>query len=273
VTPAVRGRTRNSLTLNSGRDRSPFNLHPMVQVEKSGLLFLDKLSLHSWETVGRQLVSIVDSSTWWIADWLSYGESSFQDRYLEALKKTNLSYQTLRNYAWVARRFEIARRRDVLSFGHHAEVAALEQPEQDYWLRKAEELGWSRNQLRSEVKASQRERRIASAQPGADSAESSPSASNILELELTKEQDFLFKAVSEALRQPFQAWAIDVLDSAARQILSDNDMEVLCVQEADNSNPLAETINPGLIAGLEREWEVFGHLLTWSWRAGMGDAA
>jgi hypothetical protein len=197
-------------------------LHPLIRVEKSGLLFLEKLPLHSWEMVGQQLVSIAESSTWWIADWLAYGEFSFQDRYLEAVRKTNLSYQTLRNYAWVARRFEIARRRDALSFGHHAEVAALEQPEQDYWLRKAEELGWSRNQLRSEVKTSLRDRRDdAALQSGGDGSGETPvPIQNILKLELTEEQEFLFSAVSEAVQQPFQDWAVDVLDSAARRILS-----------------------------------------------------
>jgi len=69
-----------------------------------------------------------------------------------------LDYGTLRNYAWVARRFALSRRRDMLSFGHHAEVAAMPEAEQEYWLGKAEELSWSRNQLRREVRASLRER-------------------------------------------------------------------------------------------------------------------
>jgi hypothetical protein len=87
-----------------------------------------------------------------------YGESAYTGRYREAIEKTSLDYQTLRNYAWVARRFPMSRRRDTLSFGHHAEVAALQGPEQDYWLRKAEELRWSRNQLRREVHTSLTER-------------------------------------------------------------------------------------------------------------------
>ncbi len=33
---------------------------------------------------------------------------------------------------------EFSRRRENLSFGHHANVAALEPPEQDYWLDNAE---------------------------------------------------------------------------------------------------------------------------------------
>jgi len=125
-----------------------------VQLQQSGLLFTANQSLSKWEQLGTKLFSFADSSTWWIADWLVYGESTFHDRYQEAIKRTSLSYQTLRNYTWVARRFPLPRRRQGVSFSHHLEVVALEQPEQDYWLRKAEDLGWSRNKLRGEVRSS-----------------------------------------------------------------------------------------------------------------------
>ncbi|MFF7788595.1 LmbU family transcriptional regulator [Streptomyces sp. NPDC007991] len=125
-----------------------------VQLHKSGLLFTAKQSFSTWEQLGTELFSFADSSTWWIADWLVYGESVFHDRYEEAIKRTSLSYQTLRNYSWVARAFPLSRRHQGLSFSHHLEVVALEEPEQDYWLRKAQELGWSRNKLRREIRSS-----------------------------------------------------------------------------------------------------------------------
>ena len=58
------------------------------------------------------------------------------------------------------------RRRDSLSFGHHAEVAALPEAEQDYWLRKAEQLGWPVKRLRSQVPASHDERAAGDSSPG-----------------------------------------------------------------------------------------------------------
>ncbi|MEU4621969.1 LmbU family transcriptional regulator [Actinoplanes sp. NPDC023801] len=125
-----------------------------VQFHASGLLFTANPNLYKWEQLGTKLFSFADSSTWWIADWLVYGESTFRDRYEEAIKRTSLSYQTLRNYTWVARRFPLPRRRQGLSFSHHLEVVALQQHEQDYWLRKAEEQHWSRNKLRGEVRSS-----------------------------------------------------------------------------------------------------------------------
>ncbi|MER6710846.1 LmbU family transcriptional regulator [Streptomyces sp. NPDC000877] len=148
VSPA--GRTARHMA--AGAARQPRGSG--VQLYKSGLLFTAKQSFRTWEELGTELFSFADSSTWWIADWLVYGESVFQDRYEEAIKRTSRSYQTLRNYSWVARAFPLSRRRQGLSFSHHLEVVALEEPEQDYWLRKAEELGWSRNKLRREVRSS-----------------------------------------------------------------------------------------------------------------------
>ncbi|MER5411380.1 LmbU family transcriptional regulator [Streptomyces virginiae] len=137
-----------------------------VQFHKSGLSFTSKQSVNMWEQVGTGLLSFADSSTWWVADWLVYGESEFQDRYHEAVKRTSLSYQTLRNYTWVARKFPLTRRRQNLSFSHHLEVVALDEPEQDYWLRKAEAMGWSRNKLRGEVRSSLRARQGEVAESG-----------------------------------------------------------------------------------------------------------
>jgi hypothetical protein len=116
------------------------------------------MSFDKWLGVGSYLSSIFSSSAWCLGDWLVYGEATFNGRYHDAITLTSLDYQTLRNHAWVARAFPLSRRRDTLSFTHHAEVAALTEPEQDFWLRKAEEHGWSAKRLRREVKASLRER-------------------------------------------------------------------------------------------------------------------
>ena len=202
-----------------------------VQVHKSGLLFTSKQSLDMWEQVGGRLFTFADSSTWWIADWLVYGESAFQDRYEEAIKRTSLSYQTLRNYTWVARRFPLSRRRQALSFSHHLEVVALEQPEQDYWLRKAEELSWSRNRLRAEVRASLLTRRSQPDQPeseihtdvdGTDCASTSTlvgigptSDGRLLRLQLSAEDLARLERAASKHSAPLEAWAADILCRAA----------------------------------------------------------
>jgi hypothetical protein len=205
-----------------------------IEVHKSGLLFTSKQSLGAWEQVGARLFSIADSSTWWIADWLVYGESTFQDRYEEAIKRTSLSYQTLRNYTWVARRFPLSRRRQGLSFSHHLEVVALEKPEQNYWLRKAEEQSWSRNRLRAEVRNSQLIRQGELAGPAesltqAGSTDPTPAAGAVsalagvrptpdghqLHLQLSAEDLATFERAARTESEPVEAWAARILRSAA----------------------------------------------------------
>lgn len=129
-----------------------------IVMPRVGIQFPQRLSYEKWLDIGQQLAVVSASSAWCLGDWLIHGENAYSGRYRDAIKQTSLDYQTLRNYAWVARRFPFSRRRVNLSFGHHAEVAGLPEHEQDYWLRKAEELSWSRNSMRREVRASVAER-------------------------------------------------------------------------------------------------------------------
>jgi hypothetical protein len=130
----------------------------VVVIPGRGLRLPQQLPFERWLQVGRRLADIYSSSAFCLGDWLAYGQAAYAGRYRAAIERTSLDYQTLRNYAWVARRFSLSRRRDSLSFGHHAEVAALPGAEQDFWLRKAEELSWSVKQLRRQVRASHDER-------------------------------------------------------------------------------------------------------------------
>lgn len=129
-----------------------------VVVTRSGLQLPRQLRFERWLGVGRELAAVSTSAAWCLGDWLAFGEKAYPGRYRHAIEQTSLDYQTLRNYAWVARQFVMSRRRDTLTFAHHAEVAALPEPEQDFWLRKAEEHQWPVKQLRRQVRASLAER-------------------------------------------------------------------------------------------------------------------
>jgi predicted HicB family RNase H-like nuclease len=134
----------------------PWGEQPMLA--RNGLQLPQRLPFERWLHIGSQLSALSASAAWCLGDWLVFGEQAYAGRYRQAIEQTSLDYQTLRNYAWVARRFSLSRRRDKLSFGHHCEVAALAEPEQDFWLRKAEEHHWPVKQLRREVRASLKER-------------------------------------------------------------------------------------------------------------------
>jgi hypothetical protein len=114
------------------------------------------MTFENWLVIGRRLSRITNASPWWLGDWLIYGHRAYGERYKAALDVTDLDYQTLRNYAWVARRFPVSRRRDSLSFQHHAEVASLPEPEQDLWRQRANQARWSKSELRRRISAERR---------------------------------------------------------------------------------------------------------------------
>ncbi|WP_312038447.1 LmbU family transcriptional regulator [Streptomyces galbus] len=131
---------------------------------KVGLHIPAGLAFEEWENAGRQLSGLLNSSSWWLGDWLVYGKAHYADRYERGIRAAGLQYQTLRNYAWVSRRFDLDRRRSALSFQHHAELASLPLDAQETWLDRAERMQWSTKQLRNAIRS---ERETAAPQPDA----------------------------------------------------------------------------------------------------------
>lgn len=66
-----------------------------------------------------------------LGDLLLYGETRWGERAYQYADKAGYSAKTLQNAAYVAQAIPPTRRRDVLSFGHHAAVAALPEADQE----------------------------------------------------------------------------------------------------------------------------------------------
>ena len=116
-------------------------------------LDLDDIGVEHWSDVGRALADIGQSLRWAIGDWLLFGEHrDWGDKYTDAQAWFGLDYKSLRNCAYVASAVEVSRRRDNLSWTHHAEVAAFEPDEQDRWLDRAAKNGWTVRELRAWMK-------------------------------------------------------------------------------------------------------------------------
>jgi hypothetical protein len=179
-----------------------------VQTTRTSLSLPPALPLKAWQKVGADLHVIADASGWWQGDWLVYGQDRFPDRYQCALQETGLDYQTLRNYAWVARTFPPARRRSGLSFQHHAEVASLTAAEQEQWLSQAEECDWSRNTLRQRLQAQR---------AGGHSPESREVTLSVTLS--TAQQRRKWQQAAECAGSSLSAWISKVLDRTADRIL------------------------------------------------------
>jgi hypothetical protein len=123
------------------------------EVGSTRLQLRDGLSLAEWRAVGGRLRELKNRMLWWVGDWCAYGECHYGATYTAALAETGYDYQTVANASHVARRFEFYRRRENLSWSHHAEVASLEPAEADRWLDRAMAEHWSQKTLRAAIKA------------------------------------------------------------------------------------------------------------------------
>lgn len=178
-----------------------------VLATRVGLRFPRKLAFSEWERAGHQLTRVVDSSAWCLGDWLVYGQTHYTDSYRRVIDATGLDYGTLRNYASVARRVPLSRRRDTLTFQHHAEVAGLPGDEQEMWLDRAEKQKWSRNQLRHRLSLSRGESR-----------RTGRSESPVRRLSFQAELVDRWRAAAERAGCDVEEWIITTLDSAIGEL-------------------------------------------------------
>jgi len=97
----------------------PFTATPIGLIVKEG-----DIPYGEWEAYGRGLARVGSAFHFCLGDWLNYGEAAYGEKYAQGMAETGLDYGTLRNAAWVTRKVEMSRRRDI-SFAHHYEVASL----------------------------------------------------------------------------------------------------------------------------------------------------
>jgi hypothetical protein len=112
-----------------------------------------ELTYAEWLRQGRRLGVVGRSAAWWIGDWVRYGAARYGRKYELATRVTGYEHQTLLNMVYVATRFEISRRREKLSWSHHAELAALGFEEQERWLDRATAQRLTVRRLRCELTA------------------------------------------------------------------------------------------------------------------------
>jgi hypothetical protein len=127
-----------------------------VELTRVGWTPSADIGLDEWSALGRRFGEIGRCSQWWLGDWIHYGNAAFGERYSRAAKLTGYDAQSLMNMVYVASRFAIYRRRENLSWSHHATLAALEGAEQEHWLTRASEEKLSVADLRVELRSARR---------------------------------------------------------------------------------------------------------------------
>lgn len=177
-----------------------------------GLEIPEGITFEQWAEVGQRIGRMADASLWWLADWVDHGaewEHGDPERYPKAIEATGFAYQTLRNLGAVARKIELSRRRDNLTFGHHEAVCSLPGVERDELLDRAAAQSWSVMRLRQES----RSRRLLGGDGGAGDV-----VVTIFRVSVPKEREARWAAAAERIGMDVQEFIVDAVDRAASEL-------------------------------------------------------
>lgn len=105
------------------------------------------LTREDYEALGFMLGSMHETLKWAIGDYLLEGERRYGQEAYQLQEALGISEESRRQYVRVAEAIPMSRRHPELTWSHHRAVSALEPSEQDEWLRRAEESGWSKADL------------------------------------------------------------------------------------------------------------------------------
>ena len=113
-----------------------------LMVPKAGVITANAWQLPAdltesdWVDAGKRLTKVDDAYNWWLGDWWAYGSSAYGERkaVVESDDWNGPAFQTCMDAAFVCRVYETSRRREVVPFVHHREVAALPYEEREQCL-------------------------------------------------------------------------------------------------------------------------------------------
>jgi hypothetical protein len=97
---------------------------------------------------GKMTFAFAGAMLWYVGDWINFGEKEYGEKYSQALEITKYDYGTLRNAAYVAKRYPLNERRVNLSWRMHADAARFEIGDRKAMFDMAEANDMSANQFR-----------------------------------------------------------------------------------------------------------------------------
>lgn len=115
---------------------------------RTGLVLPNTITYERYEALGALLGEMHQVVQWACGDWLIAGEALFSEQESQASEIMNLSEESRKQYAWVAKKIPIEKRRRELSWGHHRAVASMkDERERDELLDQAVANRWTTREL------------------------------------------------------------------------------------------------------------------------------
>jgi hypothetical protein len=150
----------NALMVNEGIQLEIFSHEAIQEITATSLIVKENTEIEPWLQLMAGLFGLrlrvkqigERETIWSIADALNHGEEHWSEEYSQALDPNSSSPKTAGNWMRVTKKFIPSRRREKLSFSHHAAVYNLPELDQDKMLDEAEQEGYSVGQLRKRVR-------------------------------------------------------------------------------------------------------------------------
>lgn len=130
------------------------------RITKIGLRIDGSVTPAEWLDFGTWVRGLSSALTWVIADWMAYGQRAHGTSIEDTAALIGKSVKTLYNWGYVSGNVDISRRRENLTFSHHALVAALSPDQQSWYLEQAEAHSWSVAQLKRQIEDAQQQHTV-----------------------------------------------------------------------------------------------------------------
>jgi DNA modification methylase len=135
-----------------GNERNAIALAPCVELTETGLSLQPDATYEQWLQVGESLKRIDRACQWWIGDWLNAGEQRWGEMYAQAVDETDMAYETLRDYKWVANAIPLSFRNDKVPFTVCRHIAAMPADDRAVAIQRAADEGWTVQEARQNVR-------------------------------------------------------------------------------------------------------------------------
>lgn len=118
----------------------------------TGLIIPKDTTFDDCFTGFKYLLTVNRASKWAIGDMLLFVEERHPEKHLQMLDAFEYEYQALMDIKYVCFHVEFSRRREILTFSHHREIAPLYPEDQDKFLEMAIADNLTVMELRKEIK-------------------------------------------------------------------------------------------------------------------------
>ena len=133
---------------------------PGIEISQTGVVKAGPTCPEDIFQAVKDLQQIRGACSWVIADLINLNETEYGQKYDDCEEEYGISKDAARTMCWVARSWDLERRREDLSFAHHRAVTSLGSATADELLECAAINGWSVKQLEAEARDYREEENI-----------------------------------------------------------------------------------------------------------------